>query len=159
LSTVPSSEAISYGTSINRCWCHICSIHLSTENKTSVVISEPNAVTFTWNNGDWNVLNRSCRKLSLFSDIQTGLAFSKWPPIGMKLCIEVSRILIFKIRLVLEGSNIFRFMVILPNMQCRLDKRMDENFINLLNSLKEPRFVPSKCALNLGSKLLERLFS
>jgi hypothetical protein len=33
------------------------------------------------------------QKLSLFSDIQTGLALSKWPPISV----------IFKIRLELEG--------------------------------------------------------
>jgi hypothetical protein len=35
---------------------------------------------------------------------------------------------------------------------------MDKKLINLLKSLKEPEFVPSKSALNLGSKLLERLF-
>jgi hypothetical protein len=32
----------------------------------------------------------SDRKLSLFSDIQTGLALSKWPPIGLKFCMVVS---------------------------------------------------------------------
>jgi hypothetical protein len=35
------------------------------------------------------------RKLSLYSDIQTGLALSKWPPIGLK----------FNIRPVLEESG------------------------------------------------------
>jgi hypothetical protein len=56
----------------------------------------------------------SDRKLSLFSDIQMGLALSKWPPIGLKFCMVVSRSVIFKIRLVLEGSEILRHMVILP---------------------------------------------
>jgi hypothetical protein len=42
-------------------------------------------------------------------------------------------------------------------MQCRLDKRMDKNLINLLKSLKEPGFVPSKSALNIDSRL--HLFS
>jgi hypothetical protein len=45
------------------------------------------------------------------------------------------------------------------NMHCRLDERLDTNLINLLKALKEPGFLPSKNALNLGSKLLERLFS
>jgi hypothetical protein len=57
------------------------------------------------------------QKLSLFSDIQTGLALSKWPPIGLKFCMVVSRSVIFKIRLVLEGSEILRYIVILPNPQ------------------------------------------
>jgi hypothetical protein len=56
----------------------------------------------------------SDRMLSLFSDIQTGLALSKWPPIGLKFCMAVSRSVIFKIHLVLEGSEILRYMVILP---------------------------------------------
>jgi hypothetical protein len=40
-----------------------------------------------------------------------------------------------------------------------LDKRMDKNLINLQKSLKEPGVVPSKSALDLGSKLFESLFS
>jgi hypothetical protein len=58
----------------------------------------------------------SDRKLSLFSDIQTGLALSKCPPIGLKFCMVVSRSVIFKIRLVLEGSEILRYLVTLPNV-------------------------------------------
>jgi hypothetical protein len=57
----------------------------------------------------------SDRKLSLFSDIQTELALSKWPPIGLKFCMVASRSVIFKIRLVLEGSEILRYMVISCN--------------------------------------------
>jgi hypothetical protein len=53
------------------------------------------------------------RKLSLFRDIQTGLALSKWPPIGVKFCMVVSWSVIFKIRLELEGSEILCYMVIL----------------------------------------------
>jgi hypothetical protein len=44
------------------------------------------------------------------------------------------------------------------NMEKRLNERTDRNLINLFWSLKEPGFVPSKQALNLASKLLERLF-
>jgi hypothetical protein len=44
------------------------------------------------------------------------------------------------------------------NMEKRLDERNDRYLINLFRSLKEPGFVPSKQALNLASKLLERLF-
>jgi hypothetical protein len=44
------------------------------------------------------------------------------------------------------------------NMEKRLDERTDRNLINLYTSLKEPGFVPSKQALNLALKLLERLF-
>jgi hypothetical protein len=44
-------------------------------------------------------------------------------------------------------------------MQCRIDERMDKKLINLQKSLKELVFVPSKSALNLGSKLLEHLLS
>jgi hypothetical protein len=56
----------------------------------------------------------SDRKLSLFRDIQTGLVLSKWPPIGLKFCMVVSRSVIFKIRVVLERSEILRCIVILP---------------------------------------------
>jgi hypothetical protein len=59
----------------------------------------------------------SDRKLSLFSDIQTGLALSKWPPIGLKFGMVVDRTVIFKIRVLLEGSEILRYIVILPNPQ------------------------------------------
>jgi hypothetical protein len=55
----------------------------------------------------------SDRKLSLFSDIQTGLTLPKWPPIGLKFCMAVSRSVIFKIRFVLERSEILRYIVIL----------------------------------------------
>jgi hypothetical protein len=34
-----------------------------------------------------------------------------------------------------------------------IDKIMDTNLINFPKSLKEPGFVPSKSALNLGSEL------
>jgi hypothetical protein len=61
----------------------------------------------------------SDRKLCLFSDIQTGLALSKWHPISLKFCMVVSRNVIFKIRHVLEGSKILRYMVILPNVVYR----------------------------------------
>jgi hypothetical protein len=56
----------------------------------------------------------SDRKSGLFSDIQTGLALSKWPPIVLKFCMVVSQSANFNIHPVLEESKILRYMVILP---------------------------------------------
>jgi hypothetical protein len=44
-------------------------------------------------------------------------------------------------------------------MQSHLDERMKKKLIKLQKSLKESGFVPSKSALDLGSKLFESLFS
>jgi hypothetical protein len=57
----------------------------------------------------------SDRKSSLFSDIQTGLALSKWPPIVLKFCMVASQSANFNIRPVLEESKILRYMVTLPS--------------------------------------------
>jgi hypothetical protein len=64
----------------------------------------------------------------------------------------------FMMKKIEESKSAIAINEFKSNMEKRLDERTDRNLINLFRSLKEPGFVPSKQALNLASKLLERLF-
>jgi hypothetical protein len=104
----------------------------------------------------------SDRKLSLFSDIQTGLALSKWPPIGLKFCMVVSRSVIFKIRFVLEGSEILRYILILPTAQkreilgCDLFTHMELRLAVFVDLLSAPLYL--SFYLQLESAVRHRQF-
>jgi len=47
---------------------------------------------------------------------------------------------------------------LLENMKKRIDERVNVNLMNLFKALKDPKFVPSKQALDLAIQLLKRLY-
>lgn len=47
---------------------------------------------------------------------------------------------------------------LLENMEKRIDQRVNVNLTNLFKALKDPKFVPTKQALDVGTQLLKKLY-
>jgi hypothetical protein len=98
----------------------------------------------------------SDRKLSLFRNFQIALALSKWPRFDLKFCMVVSRSVIFKIRLVLEGSEILHQAVIPPISQCIWNKGKHWLFVEDYSPDSPEKKSGGECSQHLQCDILHK---